>query len=89
MLAYTVITVILWVASAGVHLAMFITFTLLLIGFILLDIGKFWDKDFIKIAGYELMVTAFAAFYMMASVIYAQVFGRNILPLGPPLIPKP
>jgi len=32
------------------------------------------------------MACALAAWYMMAHVIYAQIFGRNILPVGPPWI---
>jgi len=35
-----------------------------------------------KVAGYELLLCAAAAWYMMASAIYAQVFGRNVLPVG-------
>jgi succinate-acetate transporter protein len=63
---------------------MAITFTLLLIGFILLDLAHFGYPDLTKVAGYELMLCAASALYMMAHVIYAQVFGRNILPVGKP-----
>jgi hypothetical protein len=69
-----------------IHTAMAVTFTLLLIGFILLDIAHFGYPAFTVIAGYELMLCAASALYMMAHAIYAQVFGRDVLPVGKPWI---
>ncbi len=86
LIAWTLYTAVMWVASMRVHGAMASTFTLLLLGFILLDIGHFIDPVFNVIAGYELMLCAFNAWYMMAHVIYLDVFGRDILPVGKPWI---
>jgi succinate-acetate transporter protein len=84
--AWTLYTFIMWIPAMRIHTAMAITFTLLLIGFILLDIAHFGYPEMTRWAGYELMLCALSALYMMAHVIYAQVFGRNVLPVGPPWI---
>jgi succinate-acetate transporter protein len=86
LVVWTMYTAILWVAAMRIHTAMAVTFTLLLIGFILLDLAHFGYPELTRIAGFELMACAAAAWYMMAHVIYAQIFGRNILPVGPPWI---
>jgi succinate-acetate transporter protein len=82
LIAWTLFTVILWIGSMRVHGAMAVTFTLLLIGFILLDVGHFADPIWNKIAGYELMACALAAWYMMARIILNDLFGREVLPAG-------
>ena len=86
LVAWTLYTTILWVAAMRIHGAMAITFTLLLIGFILLDLAHFGYPGLTKVAGYELMLCALAAWYMMAHVIFLQVFGKDILPVGKPWI---
>jgi len=84
LVGYTVYTLILWIAAMRIHGMMALTFTLLLIGFILLDLAHFGFPKLTVVAGYELMLCALSALYMMASVIYTQTFGRVILPLGKP-----
>jgi hypothetical protein len=43
-----------------------------------------------KVAAYVLILCALNAWYMMAHVIFLQVFGRDVLPVGKPWIePKP
>jgi hypothetical protein len=84
LIGWTVYTFIMWIPAMRIHGAMAITFTLLLIGFILLDLAHFGYPELTKVAGYELMLCAASALYMMAHVIYAQVLGRNILPVGKP-----
>ncbi|ADE54422.1 acetate uptake transporter [Coraliomargarita akajimensis] len=86
LIGYTVYTFIMWIPAMRIHGMMALTFTLLLIGFLLLDIGHFGYPILNVIAGYELMACALCALYMMAAAIYAQVFGREILPLGKPWI---
>ena len=84
--AWTAYTFIMWIPSMKIHGAMAVTFSLLLLGFILLDLAHFGFPDMTVVAGYELMLCALAAWYMMAAAIYAQVFGRSVLPLGKPWI---
>ena len=86
LVGWTFYTAILWVAAMRIHGAMALTFTLLLIGFILLDLAHFGYPALTKVAGYELMACAAAAWYMMAHVIFLQVYGKNILPVGKPWI---
>jgi uncharacterized protein len=81
---WTLYTFIMWIASLKVHAAMSTTFTLLLVGFILLDFAHFGYPQMTKVAGYELMACALSAWYMMAHTIFLQVFGRDVLPLGKP-----
>jgi uncharacterized protein len=86
LIGWTLFTFILWLGSLRIHGAMAGTFTLLLIGFILLDIGHFGYPIFNKIAGYELMVCALGAWYMMARIILNDLTGRDFLPAGRPWI---
>lgn len=84
LVGFTVYTFIMWIPAMRLHGAMAVTFTLLLVGFILLDFAHFGYPALTKIAGFELMACALSALYMMAAAIYAQVFGRQVLPLGRP-----
>lgn len=84
LVGYTLFTAILWVGSLRVHGAMAVTFTTLLIGFILLDLAHFGFPWLTVFAGYELMLSALAAWYMMARIILNELYGRELLPAGRP-----
>ena len=84
LVAWTLFTAILWVGSLRIHGAMAFTFTTLLIGFILLDLAHFGYPGLTVVAGYELMVCALAAWYMMARVILNEIYGKELLPAGKP-----
>jgi succinate-acetate transporter protein len=86
LVAWTLFTAILWIASFFIHAAMATTFTTLLIGFILLDLGHFGFPFFNVVAGYELIICALCAWYMMAAIIINDVAGRTILKVGQPWI---
>jgi len=87
LVGFTIYTAIMWVGSMRVHMAMFLTFTTLLVGFIGLDLVFLAGmKGILKITAIDLLVCAGLALYMMAAAIYAQVFGRPILPVGKPLV---
>jgi succinate-acetate transporter protein len=86
LLVWTFYTAIMWVGSMRINSALAITFTLLLIGFILLDLAHFGYPQLTKVAGYELMICALSAWYVMAHLIYQDVFGRDVLPVGKPWI---
>ena len=62
------------------------TFTLLLIGFILLDLAHFGYPGLTKVAAIDLILCALCAWYMMAHVIFMDIFGRDVLPVGKPWI---
>lgn len=67
---------------------MALTFTLLLIGLVLLYMVHFLPHDssvrLTMVAGYESMACALCALCMMAAAIYAQVFERGVFLLGKP-----
>ncbi|MCK9254956.1 MAG: acetate uptake transporter [Bacteroidales bacterium] len=88
LVGWTLYTAIMFVASLRVHMAMTVTFALLLLGFILLDLGHFGNPIFNKIAGYELIFCALAAWYMMAGTIINDLAGKSVLPNGNPIIKK-
>jgi uncharacterized protein len=82
LVVWTLYTFIMWGASLKIHGAMASTFTLLLLGFILLDLAHFGFPQVTKTAAVVLILCALNAWYMMAHVIYQQVYGRNVLPVG-------
>lgn len=84
LVVWTGYTTILWVGSMRVHKAMFVTFSLLLAGFILLDIGHFGPAVFNTVAAYVLIACALGAWYMMAGIILNELYGTVILPMGQP-----
>jgi succinate-acetate transporter protein len=86
LVAWTAFTAILWIGSMRVSAALGLTFTLLLIGFVLLDLAHFGFPGLTVVAGYELMACAAMAWYIMAHLIFADVFGRDVLPVGKPWI---
>lgn len=89
LVAYTVYTVVLFIGSFAVHKAMVFTFTTLLLGFIGLDLEILAGMHSIKtLVALDLILCALGAYYMMAHVIFAQVFGRDILPVGSPMVKK-
>jgi succinate-acetate transporter protein len=86
LLAWTFLTAIFWIGSFFIHKAMAITFTLLLLGFILLDLAHFGYPDMTPIAAYVLIACALSAWYMMAAIIINDVAGKTILKSGKPII---
>jgi succinate-acetate transporter protein len=86
LLGWTALTTIFWIGSWFIHNAMAVTFTTLLIGFILLDFGHFGYPKMNMVAGYELIICAFSAWYMMAAIIINDVSGKTLLKTGKPWI---
>ena len=84
MVGWTLFTAVLWVGAMRISSALAIVFTLLLIGFVLLDLAHFGYPGITVVAGYELMLTALSAWYVMAHIVFADVFGRDVLPVGKP-----
>ncbi len=86
LIVWTLYSMIMWIAAMKIHSAMASTFTLLVAGFILLDLAHFGYPAMTKVAAYVLILCALNAWYMMAHVIFMQVFGRDVLPVGKPWI---
>lgn len=83
--AWAIFTAIMWLGSWGLHAALGITFTLLLVTFIILAIAVFGgpNESILHIGGYVGIVTAVAAWYIVAADVLNTVYGRTILPVGP------
>ena len=89
LVAYTVYTVIMFIGSLAVHTAMIFTFGCLVLGFIGLDLEILAGMTSIKkLVAFDLILCALGAYYMMAHVIFLQVFGRDVLPVGKPWVTK-
>lgn len=86
MAGWAIYTGIMCFGAVRIHTAMAFTFVTLEIGFIFLTIGHFGVHVFNTIAAYDLLLCAGGAWYMMAAAILKDVCGRDILPLGTPLI---
>jgi succinate-acetate transporter protein len=82
LVAWTLLTAIFWVGAMYIHGAMALTFTLLLIGFILLDLGHFGYPMMNVVAGYVLILCSLSAWYMMAAIILNDVAGKALLKSG-------
>ena len=72
----------MFIASLRVHKAMSFTFGTLLIGFILLVLEHFYLPQLKALAAIDLIICAFAAWYMMAGIIINDLAGKTILPMG-------
>jgi succinate-acetate transporter protein len=83
---WTAFSLILWVGALRVSKAMAACFTALVAGFVLLDLAHFGYPAATYAAGWVLMVCAGLAWYMMAHIILADLFGRDVLPVGKPVL---
>jgi succinate-acetate transporter protein len=86
LVAWTLFTVILWVGALRIHGAMAWTFTLLLAGFILLDLGHFGFPILNRVAAWVLIACALGAWYMMARILLNELYGYDMLPAGRPWV---
>lgn len=82
LLAWTLYTLILFIASFRIHKAMIVTIGSLLLGFILLDLGHFGFPVMNTVAAVELIFCAFSAWYMLAGIIINDLAGREVIPFG-------
>jgi hypothetical protein len=83
---WTLFTAGLWVVSFKISKAMLLTFTTLLLGFIGLDLSKWGFPEILPFAAWDLILCALSAWYMMFHLIYLDVFNRDLLPVGAPLM---
>jgi uncharacterized protein len=82
--AWTILTIVLWIATFRHSKALVWVFSTLTILFILLDIQA-WTGSVIvgRIAGWEGIFCALTAWYLMAAILLNETFGRVVLPVGP------
>lgn len=84
LLAWTIFTFYMFVASARTNTALFAVFGLLLLTFVALTAGKFAASEGLThIGGYLGLITAFGAWYCSFAGVLATTWKRPVLPLGP------
>lgn len=83
MIAYTIFTAIIFVATLVTNKAVILTLAVLLAVFLLLDIGLAGNPTFIIWAGYLGMIDGLLALYLTAAGILGALYGRTVLPVGP------
>ncbi len=89
LLAFTIFTAYMVIASSRTSLALFATFLALEVTFILLVIGNFngtaAGSGLVAVGGYAGIVTAVLAWYCSAAGLINSMAGRTVLPVGSPI----
>lgn len=88
LIGWTLLTFIFWIGSLFIHSAMAITFSTLLLGFIVLDFAHFGFAELTIIAAYILIICALSAWYMMGAIIINDVANKQVLKMGKPWLRK-
>ncbi|MDX5594783.1 acetate uptake transporter [Pseudovibrio sp. SPO723] len=86
LIPFTIYTGIMLYGALYIHKAEATIFGTLFFGFLFLVIGHFGPPVFNVIAGYVLIACSCAAWYVMAHYIYKDVCGRDVLPVGAPVL---
>jgi uncharacterized protein len=88
LVVWTLFSSILWVGSWYIHSAMATTFTLLIVGFVLLDLGHFGFPVLNTVAAYVLIGCALGAWYMLAAIVLNDLTGKEMVKVGKPWCKK-
>ncbi len=83
LIAYTIFTIYVLVASFVTNIAVILTLSVLLLVFVLLDIGLAGHPGLIVWAGYVGMLDGLMALYISAAGLIGTLYGRPVLPVGP------
>lgn len=83
LLAWTIFTLYMWIGSFYTNKALIVTFTLLLLAFILLTIGAAGNASAHTMGGYVGIATAIVAWYTSFAGVLNNTAGRVVLPVGP------
>lgn len=83
LVAYTIFTFYVLIASLVTNKAVILTLILLLVVFLLLDFGLAGYPSLIVTAGYVGIIDALMALYISAAGLIGTLYGRSVLPVGP------
>lgn len=83
LVAYTIFTLYVLIASLVTNKAVILTLSLLLAVFVLLDLGLAGYPSLIAMAGYVGIPCSLMALYISASGLIGSLYGRSVLPVGP------
>jgi len=84
MVVWTVFTAIMWMGAIRIHSALAWTFSTLLAGFVLNVLAHLLAPAFTPVAALILIVCALLALYNMSHIVLADVFEKEVLPVGRP-----
>jgi succinate-acetate transporter protein len=82
LIAYTIFTAIVLLSALKTNTAVILTLLVLLVVFVLLDLGLAGAPGLIKVAGYLGILDALMALYLSAAGIMGAMYGKAILPVG-------
>jgi succinate-acetate transporter protein len=82
LVAYTIFTAIILISALKTNTAVILTLVVLLVVFVLLDIGVAGAPGLIKAAGYLGILDGLMALYLSAAGILGAMYGRSVLPVG-------
>lgn len=82
LIAYTIFTAIILISALKTNTAVILTLVVLLVVFVLLDIGVAGAPGLIKVAGYLGILDGLMALYLSAAGILGAMYGRTVLPVG-------
>lgn len=84
LLAWTIFTLYMWVASLRLNGALISVFSFLLVTFAVLSLGEFLNSSGLhKLGGWLGIITAFLAWYTAAAVMVNAQYKRVVLPVWP------
>lgn len=84
LLAWTIFTAYMFIASARTNNAVFAVFGLLLLTFLMLTIGEFASNASVtKLGGWLGLLTALGAWYGSFAAVTNETWGRKVIPVGP------
>ncbi|WP_420752558.1 acetate uptake transporter [Rhodococcus sp. O3] len=84
LLGWTIFTVYMWFASTRISIALFVTFSVLLVAFVFLTLGALLEvTGLTRVGGYFGLAAAAGAWYTSAAGILSTTFGRVVIPTGP------
>jgi succinate-acetate transporter protein len=84
LLAWTIFTAYMLIASVGTSNAVFVVFALLTVTFVLLTAGKFADSTTLThLGGWLGLATALGAWYVSFAAVTNETWKRKIIPVGP------
>jgi succinate-acetate transporter protein len=86
LLMWGVFTLYMWICTFKSNKCIFATFLLLSVTFLLLAAGDFGWAPGKRLGGMAGLITAVFALYVSFSEVMTSTFGRELLPLGKPLI---
>jgi uncharacterized protein len=83
LVAYTIFTVIILIATFVTNRVVILTILVLLAVFLCLDFGLAGHPKLVLLAGYLGIFDSLLALYLCAAGLFATMFGRPVLPVGP------